>query len=315
MRRESVNYFAVGLAVLAGLALLMAGLYRLSAGGGNQDTYYARYGNVGGLGSGTLVTYEGFVVGQVRAIRPQREARRVVFEVEFGVQQGWQIPADSVARVYSQGLLSDTVIDIAEGQAEQVLAPGATLRSARSVDLFQPQGELAAGLDDLGERSVKPMLAALRETVETLAAEIDVKVPRILDDTQALVTKLDKSATHLSEVMNAQTAAKAQRIIGNVDLAAADLRSLAEDLTEVKRDSLALMRKLDRLVTDVQPDIRDSVVALREVLQRLSVYSENILLNLDSTSRNMSEFSRQIRDNPARLLGGPVPRDVGVWRD
>lgn len=315
MKRDTINYFAVGLVVLAGLAALMLALYRLTAGVGDQDTYYTLYRNVSGVDRGTLVTYEGFVVGQVTGIRPERDAHGTVYEVEFRVKKGWKIPADSVARVYSEGLLADTVIDIAEGGSSQFLVPGATVSSARGVDLFVAMTELAAGFGDLSERSLQPLLAALSQMVEQIGGEIGAKVPRILDDTHDLVKKLDQSATHLSELMNAETTTKAQRILSNVDLAAGDLRSLSEDLGEVRRHSLLLVRKLDQLVTDTQPGLSDAVGALREVLRQLSAYSENILLNLDDTSRNMSEFSRQIRDNPARLLGGPVPTDAGVLRD
>lgn len=315
MKNESMNYFAVGLAVLAGLAVLMLVFYRLSVGGGDQDTYYAHYSNVSGVDRGTLVTYEGFVLGQVAGIKPQRGAQGMVYEVEFRVQKGWQIPADSVARIYLEGLLADTVINIADGESEQFLAPGATLLSARGVDLFTAMSELATGFGDINQGSIQPLLATLSKMAERLEDEIGEKVPRILDDTHGLVKKLDQSAAHLSEVMNADSAGKAQRILTNVDLAAADLRALSEDLGQVKRDSLVLVRKLDQMVTDTQPDLRDAVAALRGLLRQLSIYSENILINLDDTGRNMNEFSRQIRDNPARLLGGPVPADAGVWRD
>ena len=64
-----------------------------------------------------------------------------------------------------------------------------------------------------------------------------------------------------------------------------------------------------------RPDLQQAVVDLRNVLEQVSRYSDDILQNLDSTSRNMSEFSRQIRENPGRLIGGSAPRDTGVRRD
>jgi hypothetical protein len=47
---------------------------------------------------------------------------------------------------------------------------------------------------------------------------------------------------------------------------------------------------------------------------QVSRYSDSILQNLDSGSRNMSEFSRQIRENPARLIGGAAPSDEEARR-
>lgn len=315
LKKESANYFVVGLFVLAGLAVLMLALYRLTVGGGDQDTYYSYYRNVSGLGKGTLVTYEGFVLGRVNGIRPQRDETGILYQVELRVREGWKIPDDSVARVYSEGLLADTVIDIAEGGSRQFLEPGATLRSAQGIDLFTAMNELAADFGDLSENSIRPLLEAFSQVVQQVGGEIGSRVPVILDDTQRLVSRLEQSATHLSAIMNVETVQKTQRILINADSAVSDLRSLAEGLAQVKHESLKLMRKLDGLVTRTQPDLQHAVAALRNILQQVSDYSGDILLNLDNSSRNMSEFSRQIRDNPARLLGGPVPTDAGVRRD
>jgi phospholipid/cholesterol/gamma-HCH transport system substrate-binding protein len=315
VKKESINYFAVGLFVLAGLATSMLLLYRLTVAEGGQDSYYCYYRNVSGLGRGTLVSYEGFVFGRVAGIRPQRDEQGIVYEVELAVQKGWKIPDDSVARVHSEGLLADTVIDITEGDSNQFLQAGATLSSAPGIDLFSAMSELAADFGDLSDNSIRPLLAALSQVVQQVGGEIGVRVPVILEATHSLVSKLDQSATHFSEIMNAETVHQTQRILNNADLAVSDLRSLAAGLTQVKHESLELVQKLDQLVTGTRPEVQQAMAALRDILQQVSDYSGDILLNLDNSSRNMSEFSRQIRDNPARLLGGPIPTDAGVRRD
>ena len=315
MKRDTTNYFAVGLFVLAGLIVLAVVLYRLGGGSGDRDSYFTHYRNVAGLAKGTLVTYEGFVFGHVAGIQPQRGEGGVVYEVELKVHRGWKIPADSIARIYSEGLLADTVINIAEGESERFLEPGGKLSGAQGVDLFAAMGRLAADFNDLSEGAIRPMIESVNHSVDQVGGELQSRVPIILDDVQNLVAKLDTSATYLAGIINAETEQKAQRILDNVDVAAKDLRSLSQGLAEVRRDSLKLVRDLDRLVTDSRPDLQQSVADLRQILEQVSRYSEDILLNLDNTSRNMSEFSRQIRNNPGRLLGGPIPLDAGVRRD
>ena len=70
------NEFAVGLAVLAALALVIGGALWLSETDVNQKeaTYTARFRTVGGLGVGAPVTLRGVRVGRVEAIRlvPER---------------------------------------------------------------------------------------------------------------------------------------------------------------------------------------------------------------------------------------------------
>ena len=84
---------------------------------------------------------------------------------------------------------------------------------------------------------------------------------------------------------------------------------------DVQQEAQTLIRKLDGLVTESRPDLQQTVADLRHLLEQVSRYSDGILRNLDSTSRNMSEFSRQIRENPGRLIGGSAPKDTGVRRD
>lgn len=310
MKRETINYFSVGLFVLLALAMLFFVMFRLMNGMGDRDVYYTYYRNVAGLGSGTLVTYEGYAFGQVAAIEPQRNADGLRYQVELRVRKDWKIPVDSVARVYSEGLLADTVVNIGEGTASDFLNPGDALKSEQGVDLFATIGAMAGDFGDLSENSLRPLLETLNHTVQQLGSELGSGLPAIMQGMQSLVGKLDRSADHLSDVLNAETVLQVQRTISNMDVAASDVRQLSEGLVEVKDEAQNLIHKLDGLVSASQPDVQQSVVELRHILEQVSRYSDSILQNLDSTSRNMSEFSRQIREHPGRLISGSAPSDA-----
>src|SRR4029453_11071503 len=70
-RMKRSNEVAVGLAVLAALALVIGGALWLSETDVNQKqaTYAARFRTVGGLGVGAPVTLRGVKVGRVEEIR------------------------------------------------------------------------------------------------------------------------------------------------------------------------------------------------------------------------------------------------------
>ena len=112
MKRENVNYLAVGVFVLTMLILFMVVLYRITGRGGPMDSYFVFLDNVAGLNQGTPVYYEGFKVGQVEDITPDRSTGQTRYRLEISLPSGWQIPADSVARAVSSGLLSAVTIDI-----------------------------------------------------------------------------------------------------------------------------------------------------------------------------------------------------------
>jgi phospholipid/cholesterol/gamma-HCH transport system substrate-binding protein len=311
MKRETINYFSVGLFVLAALGVLFFVLYYMISGSGDRDVYYTHYRNVAGLSPGTLVTYEGYSLGHVAAINPERTEAGIEYKVEMRVRTGWQIPADSIARIYSEGLLADTVVNISEGRAAEFLQPGDSLKGEQGVDLFAAMGELAGDFGDLSEHAIRPLLETLNESVKQVGGELQNRLPVILGEVQGLVAKLNTSADHLGSILNAETGAQARRVLGNVDRAAADLQAMTSGLVEVKRDAQQLITRLDGLLVRSQPGLEEAVSDLQHILRQVSRYSDGILQNLDNTGRNMSEFSRQIRENPGRLIGGSAPRDQG----
>ncbi len=315
MKRDTINYFAVGLFVLAGLGVLFWALYRITGGAGERDVYYTQYHNVAGLSEGTLVTYEGYVLGKVEYIEPGRTDEGLVYRVALALKKDWKVPSDSIARIYSEGLLADTVVNISEGNSTAFLEPGGFIKGEQGVDLFAAIGEVAGDFGDLSENAIRPLIESLNRTVQQVGGVLERRVPVILTDVEHLVGQLDESATHLSNIMDDEGEHQAKRILTNIDQASTDLSELTAGLTEVKRDAQALMAKLDGLVSESGPDMQQAVAELRHILEQVSRYSNGILQNMDDTSRNMNEFSRKIRDNPGTLLGGSAPRDKGVQRD
>ncbi len=315
MKRDTINYFSVGLFVLAGLGVLFWALLRISNGAGERDVYYTQYHNVAGVSDGTLVTYEGYVLGQVESIEPVRTEQGISYRVAMLVSKGWKIPTDSIARVYSEGLLADTVVNISEGDSGEFLKPGDLIAGEQGIDLFAIIGDVAGDFGDLSEHSIRPLIESLNKTVQRVGGALENRIPMILSDVEHLVGRLDESATHFASIMDDDGAHKAKRILDNIDKASGDLSELTAGLAEVKRDAQALMVKLDGLLSESGPDVRQSVAELRHILDQVSRYSDGILQNMDDTSRNMSEFSRKIRENPGSLLGGSAPQDKGVQRD
>src|SRR3990172_5829245 len=106
MRRDRVNYFVIGVFVLAAGAALLLLLYRLTGTTGPTDRYHAYYDNVAGIKYGTVTYYKGFQVGQVESVSPEHREHRTRYRVEFSVTRGWKIPSGSVAAIVLPGPLA-----------------------------------------------------------------------------------------------------------------------------------------------------------------------------------------------------------------
>ena len=71
-----------------------------------------------------------------------------------------------------------------------------------------------------------------------------------------------------------------------------------------------LMGNVDDLVTDNKPELEKAISDLQFIMETMARHVDTVSQNMEGTSRNMFEFSRQIRKNPGILLGGTEPNDV-----
>ncbi len=322
MKRDNVNYLTVGIVVLAAFTLMLYVLYRLSGGVSENDHYYVHYANVGGLSAGTPVTYEGYKLGSVSAITPRKHNGKTRYRVDLVLRDGWQIPIDSVARIYSEGLLAETVINIEEGASQEQLQPGAELTGQQSADVFAVINEVAGDASKLMEQTVRPLLDVLNARVSSVGGQLDNELPLLLQDLRHLVATLQEGANRVPGMLSDNTEQKVSRILINAEEISDNILKLSQVLLQtgaaadqVLTKSEAFINQASGLVAENQETFHQSVVALRQSLQGAANYTEGIMHNLAGASRNMNEFSRQIRDNPGSLLGGKPPREEGVPRE
>ena len=151
MRRDTVNYTLVGTVVLAAIVLLLVGLALITGRGTATTGYVVRYRNVTGLRYGAPIFYQGYRVGQVGEVTPERTPDGIRYKVDLSIRRDWPIPKDSPARLQSTGLLADVSVGISEGASKEVVPPGGELRGVEGADIFAAMNELADALFYLEE--------------------------------------------------------------------------------------------------------------------------------------------------------------------
>lgn len=297
MRRDTANYTLIGLAVVVAFALLLSTLMAITGSRGASTRYHAHFDNVTGLRFGAPVLYQGFRIGQVADIVPERAAV-LRYRVELALRSDWPIPEDSVAQLQASGLLADVRIAIRGGQSAVMLASGAELASETGGDVFAAMNELADELTILTRDRLRPLAETLATRVESISGSIDAGLPPLVTETQALLARLN----HAADQVNALVGEDNRQAIGGT---LADLRSLAADLRETHAQTRELVTGLNAALAENRPDIRQVVTDLERVVGTLAQRMDSVAHHLDSSSRNFDEFAREIRRNPNRLLFSP----------
>lgn len=305
MKRENVNYFVVGLVTLAAIALLLVSLYMITGRSGSVDRYVVHYKNVTGLGYGTVVFYQGYRLGQVDAITPEQADGKTRFRIDFSITAGWQVPKDSVAIQMSSGLLADVFIGITEGEAKEMLTPGAEITGREAGDVFGAVSELAANVSDLTRNKLMPLVDRLKKGVESVSGTLETGAPKLMEDALALIEGLNRSATSLEAVLGPENRENLSGILSSSNAAADNVKALASDLKASGGKLDELIVHLRDTVADNRPEVDEVVNDLRSTLSSLAQRVDAITYNLESASRHFDEFSREIRKQPNRLLFSP----------
>lgn len=305
MKRENVNYFLTGVVVLAALGLLLGTLFVITGRSGATDDYLVRYRNVAGLAFGTPVFYQGYRIGQIERITPERDAEAMRFRVDFTVQHGWQIPKDSVAQLMSSGLLSDVFISISEGKQPAFLEPGAEIAGREAADLFGAVGELAGEVTSLTRDKLTPLVDRLGQRLDAIGGKFEEGTPLLIDKAVELVEQLNSSAASLNKILSPANQGHIDTLLAESSAAASNVRQLTGELAATRKQLDSILSELDATVKESRPEVKEAMADLRFTLDAMSQRIDAITYNLESASRHFDEFSREIRKEPNRLIFAP----------
>ncbi len=332
MRTSKINYFIVGLFVIASLAGLIVSVALLTGRTGAADRYHAYYGNVTGVKFGTQVVYEGFPIGQVIEMIPEEKDGRMRFRVDFDVTEGWKIPEDSTVEIAAPGLLAAVTLSITAGKTQTPLKPGAEVTARERADIFAAVSNVAGDFSDLTNNHIKPLLTNVDNAVtaineflqiggegrliaadarDTMGLARDImydmkqRIPTIAGRLEAILGDIGTTSQRLSQILNDKNQTK---IVGMIE----NMSAATQKFDQVLVSFNSILGDLDDIVFDKEGDVGRTLKESRYIVESVARHIDSINQNMEGAARNLYEFSRQIRQNPGLLLGGASPEDKGT---
>ena len=195
-RSELGRKLRVGVFVLVALTAFLAMIYALGAKSRLFEakyTIHADFSEVGGLAEGATVRLAGVQIGRVSGVElPSQPGGKVRVDLSIARQFTDRVRKDSVARIETQGLLGDKIIEISVGTAAAApVKPGDVIASTDPADLGQVVSQGAQTVKD-----VAALAASLRETAEGL------KQSRVIEDAGAAVASARKVTDQIARIVN-----------------------------------------------------------------------------------------------------------------
>jgi len=185
-RREIALKFRVGVFVLVALAVFLGLVYALGARARLFEaryTIHADFTEVGGLVEGATVRLAGVQIGRVTGVHlPGEPGGKVRVDLTIARRYSDRIRRNSIARIETQGMLGDKIVEITVGNTTAPpAAPGEVLAARDPADFGRV---IAAGAETA--KDVGALAAALRETAEK------VNQSKLIEDAATTVNKLGR---------------------------------------------------------------------------------------------------------------------------
>lgn len=302
MRDAQKSYIVVGSFVLVMLGALVGWLAVLTGRTGTTEAYYIEYENVMGLTEGAQILYGGYRVGQIEGISPALVPSGPGYRLDVSIRKGVRIAEDSVAVVTQSGFLSAIVIDIQAGHSARALEAGSQIPSQRATNLLTALASLAADFRELSETSLKPFLKHLTggsDLLETLTKDGPVIIGNLKTFTHAINETTDRVNALL-----ASSGGRVERVLGTLETVSTDISDLVHDLSDTRRSLDTLLVSTNELVTKNRKDIDHSIADFHYTLEVVASHVREISSNVEATTRNLNEFSAQIRRDPGVIIRG-----------
>jgi len=303
MKQDNINYFYVGSFVLTMLTVLIVSLIQITGRTEKTVDYYAYYHAITGIKNGTTITFGGYNIGYVSKVTPVNTIDKgTKFKVKLSIRHDWNIPSDSYASIVQPNLLSENQIEISEGKSTTPLKVGETIVSKDAISLSKVFGDLSA--------DIKPLLNNLNSGLVIVSNDLTNKFPKITENLNNLLQSLHKNSEQLSILTNKARTDKMLNIINNTDDMSKNLLQISKRFVQTERKLSELIDTSHDLIIDNKQELKASIMGLTNTLTTLSENANTIIHNIDAASRNVNEFTRQIKNNPAIILSGKPPEDT-----
>src|SRR5512145_2315625 len=159
-------------------------------------TIHAEFTEVGGLTDGATVRLAGVQIGRVTGVRlPAEPGGRVRVDLTIAKQFSDRVRKDSVARIETQGLLGDKLVELTVGTAQApAAAEGDLIASREPFDIGQVMSESAQIV-----RSVGALAESLQVTAQTLNQS------RLIEDAAGAVASARRLTDQVGRDVSATT--------------------------------------------------------------------------------------------------------------
>ncbi|HDP97937.1 MAG TPA: MCE family protein [bacterium] len=275
-------FVIISIFLLLAFLIIISGLDILKS----TKTYLARFKYTSGIAVGSLVRFGGMEVGRVVGVKIS-EADNSLIEFELEVDEKAPVKEDSEVFITSIGIMGEYYIEISTGSPEgKSLPPGSLLNC---IDV-PPLMMLTQSFDKLTsqlEVTIKGINQMLGHDNQLQFNNILVNLNRLLEDNQKTVSSL----------------------VANMDAVLSDFHGMGSKMdTLLSQNQDGIARSVQHLemtlaqTYEMIQQFQQTMTHINDVLVYQNNNYDEIMNNLNRTTKNLDDFSRTIKERPWSLI-------------
>ncbi len=284
-------------ALTLGLGLLVLAIFMVLLGGNwfweRFETFNIRFATVKDLTTGRPVKYAGLDIGRIQAIFLDPQDPHYIL-VRIGVKRGFPLYQGTVARIAQKGLVGDYYVFLdLRGEPGPQLPPGSTIPSVPTMDMQELAAKAGELLDD-----IRPKINEIADNINKLFSEENTQaLNRALQNTPKLVEDLRQAANDFRKNWNAFST-KGGKAADTLDQTLKRVDKAVDSVEVELRKTLETFRHETKGAGLLITDVRQGFAYDQEQI-------EDILTNLNRTSRDLKDLMRRLRERPWEVLRPP----------
>lgn len=280
---------ALGLCILGGFMVVLGGNWFWV----KYDMYDIRFTSIKDLNRGRPVKYAGLDVGRVEEITLDVNDPRYI-QVRVAIKHGFPLFSGTVARIAQKGLVGDYYVLLElRGAPGPQLTPGGTIPAIVTMDMQELAAKAGELLDD-----IKPKISEIAENIARLfTPENTEALKKALEGTPKLVEDLRLAANDFRQNWDALShkgGKAAETLDASLKRMDKTIATVESELTKTLATFRTQVQGVGGLVTDVHQGFNYDQEQIEEILK-----------NLNRTSRDVRELAARLRERPWELIRPP----------
>ena len=297
--------FKIGLTILVVVSMLVVGVNYLKGLNilSSNQTYYAKYEDIGGLQIGSSVNVNGYQVGMVSDIDLVISNKPILL-VTLVLDKEFKIANNSVAKIVNQDLMGTKGISLFLGDSDVFLNVEDTLISSIEASL---QEEVNAQILPL-KKKAEELIGSMDSLMIILTSVLNKDARNNLSNS---LSSLDRTFLLMSETME-----RVNGIVGEndekINNIIVNLESISNNIkynnTSISKTLSNLSSISDSLVNSDINSLIENFSIISEQINRgkgslgLLINDESIYTNLEKSSSELAELIEDIKNNPSRYI-------------